>query len=359
MAQSSVPLIAAMIIVAIGTAANTRRVQAQPAETGVEHIPASHARVTLKPMTTTITTYVQARRGPAITVRAGRAGVLSDLMVTPGRHVSAGQVVGHLGGPAITSALKQEQSALQAAQVALKTEQASLTLAQQRATAHFGSNQEVYQATLARDDAQARVVDSSTRLKLLKSQQTLRSPGDGVVSATPSVTGDAVKDGDAVVVLQPDKALWLEGQVFGSAVSQLDEGQTGVFTPSDGSPPTKVKVTGLLPTQQGLNVRFRRSEADATGAAALYAGNTGRVDIQLARSPQPAVPSEALILDQGRWWVMLEDGNGVHAQAVDPIASNDGWTWLRGKVHAGDHIRVSDAYLSFHQSFSTRYQQPD
>lgn len=359
MAQSSVPFIVMMIIVAIGAGAHSRLVQARPAEPGTDHTSTSDTRVTLKPLTTILTTYVQVKRAPVITVRAVRTAVLSDLKVTPGSQVSEGQVIGHLGGPGLTSALKQARLALQGAQAALKTEQSSLVLAQQRAKAHFGSRQEVYQASLARDEAQARVADASARLQSLQAQKTLHSPGTGVVSATPSVTGDSVNAGDAMVVIQPESSVWLEGQAFGTAMQQLREGQTGVFTPSDGSVPTKVKVISRLPTQQGLTVRYHPSEADASADASLYAGKTGRVDIQLVQSPQPAVPSEALILDQGRWWVMLEDGNGVHAQAVEPVASNHGWTWLRGKIRPGDHIRVSDAYLSFHHSFSTRYQQPD
>lgn len=361
MAPSSIPLTIAMLIFAAGAKADSQSVQVQPADTGSGHISSSNARVTLKPLTTTLTTYVQAARGPAITLRAGRAGVLSDLAVMPGSRVSAGQVIGHLGGPKMISALKQAQLALQAAQATLKTDQSLLALAQQRVKGHFASRQDVYQATLARDDAQARVSDASARRQLLMTQQTLRAPADGVVSANPAVTGDSVKEGDAVIAIQPDKALWLEGKVFGPGVQQVSKGQTGVFTPADGSPPTKVKIASLIPASQGLAVRFRPLEA-ATGAtsdAPLYPGKAGRVDIQLVQSPQPAVPSDALILDQGRWWVMLEDSDGLHAQAVYPIASNDGWTWLRGTVRPGERVRVRDAYLSFHQSFSTRYQQPD
>lgn len=359
MALSPFPVAVALSIFAIVTGANSSPVQAGSAAAGAEHTAPSSARVVLKPLTTVLKIYVQAKQRPAIAVRARRDALLSDLLVTSGSRVNAGQVIGHLGGPEMRLVLHQAQRALQAAQVTLKTDQSLLALAKERNKAHLTLRQSVFQATLARDDAQARVAELSTQLRLLQTQQTLRAPGNGVVSATPSVAGNSVKNGGTVVMIQPAKTLWLEGQVFGSAVGQLSEGQTGVFRPSDGSPPTTVTVSRLVPAQQGLGVRFSWSGKDATGDALMYAGKTGRVGIKLVQSPQPAVPSEALILDQGRWWVMLEDGKGVHAQAVDPIASSDGWTWLKGKVGPGDRVLVNGAYLSFHQSFSTRYQQLD
>lgn len=351
---SSGPLAVALFTVALNAQASGESGPADPASN-------MSAQIALKPVTTHLTTYVQAKQGPAATVRASHAGILNDLTVTPGSHVEKDDVIGHLGGPAFTSALEQARLALKSAQTSLKTEQSVVAVAQQRVKAHFGSRQEVNQANLAREDAQSRVDDASARLKALQAQQTLRAPVAGIVSATASVIGDALRDGDSVASIQPDGQLWLEGQIFGNNQQRLGPDQRGIFTPSDGSPPRPVSLVSRYPSEQGQTVRFGLADTDeqSQGDDALYVGETGKVEIQLAGSPQPAVPSDALILDQGRWWVMLDDGNGMHAQAVEPIARRDGWTWLRGKVHPGDRVRVSDAYLRFHQSFSTRYQQPD
>ncbi|MDX1801987.1 MAG: efflux RND transporter periplasmic adaptor subunit, partial [Marinobacter sp.] len=254
MASSLVRPAMAMLIVALVVETGSRSVQAEPAVSGAAK--GSDAQVTLKPLTITLTSDVQVRQSPVIRLRAAHPGILSELAVAPGDPVTAGEVIGHLGGPAITAALKQAKSDLRAAQTAVKTNQSLLTLAQQRADAHFGSRQEVYQATLARDAAKARVANSKVSLHRLQTQHSLRAPADGVISATPSVAGDAVRDGDAIVSIQPDRALWLEGQYFGAELRQVRTGQTGVFTPSDDAAPMTVEVTGLLPVSNGLTVRF-------------------------------------------------------------------------------------------------------
>lgn len=359
MGQRSVPFIIATIIVATCAGADSRLVQAQSSGPRPEAGSTSAFQVTVKPLTRKLTTYVQVKRTPTLTVRARRPGVLLDVAVMPGSRVSEGQVVARLGGAAMASALKQAKVAVKSAQAALRTEQSSLDLAKQLAKAHISSRREIYQATLARDRARAEVADASAQLQNVQAQQVLRAPKDGIVSATPAVSGNSVNAGDAVVVIQPGTRVWLAGQIFGPEVQQVRVGQTGTFTPSDGASSVAVKLISLVPTRQGLEARFRPADSGATAGTSLYPGRTGRVSVQLALSPRPAVPSESLILDQGRWWVMLEDSNGGHAQPVEPIASNDGWTWLRGKVRAGDHILVKGAYLRFHQSFSTQYQQPD
>ena len=95
---SSVPLAVALFTVALNAQASGESGPADPSSN-------MSAQIALKPLTTHLTTYVQARQGPAANVRASHAGILSDLKVAPGSHVEKDDVIGHLGGPAFTSAL--------------------------------------------------------------------------------------------------------------------------------------------------------------------------------------------------------------------------------------------------------------
>ena len=97
----------------------------------------------------------------------------------------------------------------------------------------------------------------------------------------------------------------------------------------------------------------------ATAGAPLASGEMGTLVLTGARRAWPAVPTEALIMDGGRWWVLVRDQGATRRQAVEIGPSMEGWTLIREGLEPGQRVVAAGAYLLFHRDFSKRYQPPD
>ena len=72
-----------------------------------------------------------------------------------------------------------------------------------------------------------------------------------------------------------------------------------------------------------------------------------------------SVPTRALILDQGRWWVLLHAQRADRARAVVPGATRGWQTFIERGLVPGQQVVVRDAYLEYHRGIAGRYQPPD
>jgi hypothetical protein len=110
-----------------------------------------------------------------------------------------------------------------------------------------------------------------------------------------------------------------------------------------------------LRSDGGLTAFFKAT----TSAPRWSGGEAGEVIV--AGDPQTAVavPTAALILDQGRWWVLVQTADGLRRQAVEPGPSRGEQTLILHGLTAGDAVVVCDAYLLFHRDFRQRYTPPD
>ncbi|MGA7801920.1 MAG: hypothetical protein WCC36_14025, partial [Gammaproteobacteria bacterium] len=88
-------------------------------------------------------------------------------------------------------------------------------------------------------------------------------------------------------------------------------------------------------------------------------GESGTVTLEGASRTLVAVPTEALILDGGRWWVLVHTGGGNHRQVVVPGPSRGEWTTIERGLQPGTAVVVQNAYLEFHRQVSRHYQPPD
>ena len=69
-----------------------------------------------------------------------------------------------------------------------------------------------------------------------------------------------------------------------------------------------------------------------------------------------AIPTRALILDRGKWWVMVHTPHGNHPRQVTPGPAR-GWnTFITHGLPAGSQVIVNNAYLLFHASIAEHYQ---
>ena len=71
------------------------------------------------------------------------------------------------------------------------------------------------------------------------------------------------------------------------------------------------------------------------------------------------IPTRALILDRGEWWVLLHTDRGNHPQAVVPGPARGWRTFIKRGLQPGAQVVVENAYLEFHSGISRHYQPPD
>ena len=186
----------------------------------------------------------------------------------------------------------------------------------------------------------------------------LRAPVDGRVLAVDAANGERMAVGQPIITMQPAHRLWLKAVYYGADAPMIQAGMTGRFVPADGSHPIQVKVStvfGTLAPDGGEGVGLV-----AMGPASAWRnGEFGKLTLNGPARSLVAVPTRALILDQGKWWVMVHTATGDHPQEVIPGPTRGWQTFIAHGLEPGTEVVVDNAYLEFHRSISQRYQPPD
>lgn len=283
--------------------------------------------------------FASVQPGTPLTITAMQSGVLTRLSVMPGESVQRGEAIGQLGGPQLEAALATAEGANRAASATLAAERGKFA-------DHLSTRAAVAQAEAAAEAA-------GSDLAALRATLTLRSPAAGQVKTLSAGLGDALRLGQEVAVLQPASGAWVKVALYGPQAATLAPGMIARFIPGDGAAAVSVTLRGVQGTQPdgGLMVAFSGKD--------LQPGEAGTLRLALPRRPVLLVPSEALVLDDGRWWVMLHDAHGDHAMQVVPGATEGARTAILSGLVSGDQVIVQDAALLYHRGIASQYQPPD
>lgn len=314
--------------------------------------------VQMRAMTPQLDSYAQVEPVSVLPVNAAEAGVVSELAVVPGTHVRAGQKLAQLSGPSIQTLLLQGEADVRGAKAQLDAAQKSVAIQQEQLLTHLATHETLHQAESARAQAQAAFDNAQTRLATVRQMRMVAAPTDGVVLVCNSANGQLVQPGQPVVTLETAGNLWLTAVYYGSDLSAIHTGMTGRFTPSDGRPAIEVKISDVFAAMTmggGETVAMRpvRSRAEWIN------GESGKVTLDAPSHLLPVVPTRALILNQGKWWVMVHTEKGDRAQEVQPGPAQ-GWdTFIVHGLAPGVQVVVNNAYMLFHSQITEQYQIPD
>lgn len=302
--------------------------------------------------------YGQVEPIAVVPVSAAEPGVITDLRVRPGTHVHAGEELAHLTGPAISSLLLQSEADARSAKAQLNAAQKSLTIERHQLSTHLATRQSVQQAESAEAQARAALDNAQSRLKSVRLMMTVTAPADGIVLALSSADGALASAGQIILTIQPDGGLWLQAMYYGHDLVDIRVGMTGSFAPSDGSrtiPVRVVSIPGTIATGGGESIALE----PLNGHSAWLSGEAGTVTLRSASRKLVEVPTRALIVNQGKWWVLVHTRKGNHAQEVVPGPA-EGWnTVIESGLTPGTEIIVNNAYLLFHSGIAEQYQIPD
>jgi len=291
-------------------------------------------------------------------LRAARPGLVESLSVIPGDAVQAGVVLARLNGPEIAARLAQRRATVASERAALHAARRALASERQKRAARLSTRQAVIEARASVAQARARLAAAQAALEAEQNIAVLRSPSTGIVVSVTVANGERVGAGQRLLTVQPAHHLWLKAHYYGADSNTVHVGMRGRFAPADGAAPVTVQVVSLLPTVQpdgGLSVALRPTQA----AAHWRSGEAGTVRLAGVRRTAVAVPTRALILDRGQWWVLVHTAQGDRRQAVTPGPSRGDQTLIEHGLGAGAAVVVANAYLRFHRGVSHHYQSPD
>lgn len=291
-------------------------------------------------------------------LKALSPGVVARLNVRPGDRVVEGERLGSLEGPEIEALLAQRRGSETAAQAALAAARKSLDAARQNESAHLATRAAVARREASVVRAQADLTAARARLAAARAALELRAPVAGTVLALAVADGEHVARGQTVLTLQPASGLWLKAAFYGRAASELRVGMRGSFTPADGGSEIAVRVRSVFGALRPDGAREAGLVSTGKPAAWLN-GEAGSVSLEGPAKTYAAVPTRALILDRGRWWVLVRGPRRDERRRVKPGPSRGDWTLIEHGIEPGAQVVVENAYLEFHRGVARRYQPPD
>lgn len=295
-------------------------------------------------------------------VRAGLDGRLERLAVVPGCHVRAGQRIGDLGGSRVDARKARDRARMQAARSAEHDLRDALDIARDRLAQGLSTHQAVDRANEAFAWARARRVAAQQAWREDQALSELRAPASGAVVSVMAHAGERVRAGQALVLVQPDHDLMLTASVYApDARRRLHAGMRGRFLPDDGSPAMAVRIAHLPPRLRpdGAQPVTLVPIRPLAPADAWVSGETGTVQLEEQPVKRILVPTRALILDRGRWWVLLHTARGDRRRAVVPGARHGDRTVIVDGLAPGMQVVVDHAYRRFHRGIAHHYQVQD
>ncbi len=311
------------------------------------------AKVRERALATRYRGYAQIVPIGTLTVHALLDGTLKDFRLVPGEAVRAGQLLARVAGPGFARA----RAAVTRARAERTLERRRLASVRRTYPA-LSSRNELDAARARVTDARARLAAAEARLKFLESGAEVRAPRAGVVLETFAVDGEQVARGAPLLRLQARGGLWAKGVFYGSGARALHPGMRGRFEPADGGAPFAVTVRSVLDPLRPDGGRAVGCVPDGRPSA-WVSGAAGTLVLEGPVRTWRLVPTQALIMDAGRWWVLVQQGGGgTHRVAVTPGPREGTWTAVRGPLETGDEVVVKDAYRRFHRDFSHRFQNP-
>lgn len=292
-----------------------------------------------------------------VALTAQQTGRITDFSILPGQFIKKNAVIGHLSGTAINARRAEYRAQLQQATAAETHAAQLLTIDRRTLTDQISTRQQLIGAEQALKRAQAERRVAQAKLNEFIRKTVVRSPIDGTITTVAHIDGSLVQPGTVIARLAPIQHLNLAARFFGTPITT---GMRGVFLPLGSHTPIAVQVTQVLPIdpRDGSRPALLRP-VSATAPSDWVMGVAGRVELSRPPQSRMLVPTRALILDQGQWWVLLQTARGPQRQAVTIGHSQGDDTAVLSGLKTGDRVIVEQVYRLFHRDFAQRYQQPD
>ncbi|MGH8257875.1 MAG: hypothetical protein ACRET0_16865, partial [Steroidobacteraceae bacterium] len=165
--------------------------------------------------------------------------------------------------------------------------------------------------------------------------------------------------------VQTSGSLWLKAAYYGNDAASIRIGMKGRFQPAAGGASVPVTVASVSATlapdgSESVGLVAAKPAAHRKEASPPWLnGERGIVMVEGSTRSMIAIPTRALILDRGRWWVLVHTTQGDSKRVVVPGPARGWQTFIEKGLESGQRVVVQNAYLEFHRGISQRYTPPD
>lgn len=304
--------------------------------------------------------YAEVEPTTLLPVRTTRAGRVAELHVLPGDEVHAGEVLAELTGPNVRARLAESRAAANNAAKQEQGARAALAIERQRMATHQSTQQAVLAAENQLAIARASVATANAQLEASRKLVRVRATSDGTVLAVNATNGQEVVAGATLLTLQPAHGLWVKAAFYGSDAFAIHAGMKGMFVPAgsrsaEAIPIHVATIYAALAPDGGRRVAL----AAATSSPGWLNGEAGTVTLNGTSRTLPVVPTEALIVARGKWWLLVHKRDGDRPVQVVPGPSRGWHTFITHGLASGSEVVAQNAYLEFHRQVASKYQPPD
>jgi RND family efflux transporter MFP subunit len=304
--------------------------------------------------------YGQVEPIAVIQVRAVNPGTLSGLRVVPGSAVTEGEVLARIGGPRMESLLTARAQTLRGAQSREEAASRALEIVQRQLAVQLATRQAVNAARSELAAAQAAARTADAQLREAQDLQTVRAPAAGTVIEVQAADGEQTTAGQTLLTLQPAGKLWIRAAYYGADAALLHVGMTGHFQPSGDGETIPVRIAAIsssIAADGGLGVGL--VPTSPAPPRWWISGQWGTLTLTGPSRAMVEVPTQALILDRGRWWVLVHTAQGNKPQEVAPGPAHGWQTAIASGLQPGQQVVVTDAFLQYHRGIARSYTAPN
>ncbi len=313
--------------------------------------------VTQKRIVATVSAPARVQAVANAVLSAPAPGVVSGLRVLPGEEVRSGQSVARLSGPTVSGERARLAGEVTSAQVRVSAATQSAAIERQKFDEQLSTRDALARTNGELEMARQQLIAAQTAARSYSGLVTIVSPEAGTVMVVAAADGQYVSAGQALVTMAPSRGLYVVTSLYGGDAGLVTVGQRGTFVSEGASSPVAVVVQRVTPSVTSTG-QMEVWLSPSPGSH-VVAGAVGSVSLTVSEDMRLAVPTSALVLDGGRWWVLLHDKAGNQRRSVIPGPANGGWTAIEKGLSPGERVVTQDAYLFFHQDFATHYQQAD
>lgn len=308
----------------------------------------------------TLKAYAQVEPISLVRIRARMAGTLSHLNVIPGSAVAKDQVLAQVSGPRMHAFVTGREEAFRSAEARETAASQALVIVHQQFSRQLATRQDINAAKSELAAARAALKTAHAQLQEAHDMQSLRAPAAGTVMAVQAANGEQLTAGETALSLLPANRLWIHATYYGTDAARMHVGMTGRFQPADGGgaiPVRIVSVVASVAANGGRNIGLL--PLASASMPSWFNGQWGTVVVDGPTRQGVTVPTSALVLDRGRWWVLVHTARGNKPQQVVP-GPTKGWrTWIASGLQPGQSVVVTGAFLEYHRDIAQSYQPPD
>ena len=308
----------------------------------------------------TLQAYGQVEPIATVQLRTVDAGTLSGLRIVAGSAVKAGEVLARIAGPRMRALLVAREQQLLAARARESATEKAMAIELRQFDAQLSTQQALDAARASQASAHAAVRTAEAALQEARSLQTVRAPASGSILSVQAADGEQLGAGQAIATLQPAGRLWVRAAVYGADAQRLHVGMTGLFKPTGEGAAVAVRVAAISPALAADGgTRIGLLSTTAKPPAWWINGQWGSLVLEGPAQRMVLVPTQALILDRGRWWVLVHTQAGEQPRQVVPGPAQGWWTAIASGLSAGQQVVVTDAFLDYHRGIASHYTPPD